>query len=221
MVGQIWPIDLPTSYAICLQGLPAEWEASTWIITVCCGKPCSGGQHGVLLWEPQGGTGRNLDVLEGDLAEKALWILYFDFKTWLDVAWRLCLPELRCFLFLTGLSVHLESLFWCYYFPLGSFLCFCGLYPCPLVYCGGLNTSVPSWLLQPSRDRAGVPSLLSALSLSPSGVVFPYPLNSWLPQLPVLTTGTSHTGCAGASANRHLISKVPISSQMSSVMSGW
>ena len=122
-----------------------------------------------------------------------------DFVLWLQDLVGCCLKAVptwtQVFPLLTGLGFHLESLFWCYCFPLGSLPCFCGLYPhSPRFTVGAFNTYVPSWQLQPARDRAGVPFLLSALSLSPSGVVFLYPLNSWLPQLLVLTRGTSHSG---------------------------
>lgn len=77
----------------------------------------------------QGHTGRNLDVLEG--AGRGI----LDFVLWLQDLVGCCLKAVptwtQVFPLLTGVSVHLESLFWCYYFPLGSLPCFCGLYPCP------------------------------------------------------------------------------------------
>ena len=57
-----------------------------------------------------------------------------DFVLWLQDLVGCCLKAVptwtQVFPLLTGLGFHLESLFWCYYFPLGSLPCFCGLYPC-------------------------------------------------------------------------------------------
>lgn len=176
---------------------------------MCCGKPCSGGQHGVLLWEPQGGTGRNLDVLEGSwqrrhsgfcpLTSRPGWMLpegcaYLNSGV-SSSDWGRCSPwvSLLVLLFSSGL--------------LALFLWFISL--SPLVYCGGRNTSVPSWMLQPSRDRAGVPPrwvpsaslhqgwyfrthwTLGSLSfwyslqeLHTVGVVVPAQIGTWHPKYP-------------------------------------
>lgn len=126
VVGQIWPM-IGASYAICPQGLPSLVGGIYMIITVCCGKPCSGGQHGVLLWEPQGGTGRNLDV-RGSLY-KVFWFCLFILQTWLMLPGK-AVPTWTQVSFDWGLCSP-WVFFWCYYFPLGSLPCFCGLYPCP------------------------------------------------------------------------------------------
>lgn len=135
------------------------WKALQWRST-----------REVLLWEPQGGTGRSLDVLEGSwqrrhsgfcpLTSRPGWMLpegcaYLNSGvSSSDWGWR-CSPwvSLLVLLFSSGL--------------LALFLWFISL--SPLVYCGGLNTSVPSWMLQPSRDRAGVPPLSALQPLSIKG----------------------------------------------------
>ena len=119
-----------------------------WIITVYCGKGVvhvSTGCFESLQKELPTHAGRALGGLGGELTGKALWIFCFVFKTWLGVAFMVYLPELKCFFFCLGisfpqvlvltLSVRLGSLFWCYYFPSGPLVGFCGLYPrLPSVY---------------------------------------------------------------------------------------
>lgn len=91
----------------------------------------------------------------------------------------------QVFPLLTGVSVHLESLFWCYYFPLGSLLCFCGLYPRPpwftvgaltLLYHPGCcslleikQVSLPTECPQPLSIKGGISVPTELLAPSASG----------------------------------------------------